>query len=123
LDLLKRYPAIKGLVISSFLPEVVGKLHELGAEFDLGLICENEKQLSRWTRLPIHALMLHSSLVNEKWVRVLHDASKQLFVWTVNSAREMKKFAEMGVDGIISDDTKLLVQTLRPDLAGRATHR
>jgi glycerophosphoryl diester phosphodiesterase len=39
-------------------------------------------------------------------------AGKKVIVWTVNSAEDMRRFAEQGVDGIISDDTKLLVQTL-----------
>jgi glycerophosphoryl diester phosphodiesterase len=32
--------------------------------------------------------------------------------WTVNDPRHMRRAAAMGVDGIISDDTKLLVETL-----------
>ena len=33
-------------------------------------------------------------------------------VWTVNDPRDMKRLAEWGVDGIISDDTTLLCRTL-----------
>jgi glycerophosphoryl diester phosphodiesterase len=33
--------------------------------------------------------------------------------WTVNRADEMHKVAEWGMDAIISDDTELLVRTLR----------
>jgi glycerophosphoryl diester phosphodiesterase len=43
----------------------------------------------------------------------LKNAGRKLFVWTVNSARDMKQLADWGVDGIISDDPKNLVATLR----------
>jgi glycerophosphoryl diester phosphodiesterase len=35
-----------------------------------------------------------------------------VITWTINDARTMRLAAQMGVDGIISDDTKLLVKTL-----------
>lgn len=97
-------------VVSSFLPEVIEKLAALKADVPLGLICDSSRQLTRWKDLPIQALMANRGLVSEKLIAELHEAGKRLFVWTVNSAREMKKFAEWGVDGIISDDTKLLVE-------------
>ncbi|MGZ4898966.1 MAG: glycerophosphodiester phosphodiesterase [Candidatus Angelobacter sp.] len=42
----------------------------------------------------------------------LHAAGKTVVTWTVNDPRRMLRAAGMGVDGIISDDTKLLVETL-----------
>ena len=45
----------------------------------------------------------------------MKGAGKKIIVWTVNDAAAMQQFAEWGVDGIISDETKLLVQTLATD--------
>lgn len=112
---LKEFPPKKGIIVSSFLPEVLKRFRELDVDLPLGLICENRRQLAKWKDLPIQAVMLHRELVHKKQVAELKAAGKQVFVWTVNDAREMKTFAEMGVDGIISDDTKLLAKTLRPD--------
>ena len=39
-------------------------------------------------------------------------AGKKLLVWTVNDEMEMRRFAGLGVDGIISDDTRLLVRAV-----------
>lgn len=110
--LLKKFPAEKGCVVSSFIPSVVEELKKLGAKVPLAIICEDHVQLDRWTTLPISALMLKRTLVTASLIRELHAAEKQVFVWTVNNASEMRAFAEVGVDGVISDDTRLLVETL-----------
>jgi glycerophosphoryl diester phosphodiesterase len=57
--------------------------------------------------------MLNRGLISASLVDELHTAGKQVFMWTVNSPWEMAKFADYGVDGIISDDTKLLASTFR----------
>ncbi len=114
--LLRHFPPRRGCIVSSFLPGVVTRFHDLAPETNVGLICDTRRQLARWKDLPLNAVMLHRGLVSAKFVDELHSKGKEIFVWTVNSAKEMKKFAALGVDGIISDDTKLLAATLRPPL-------
>ncbi len=108
-ELLRLHP-FRG-VVSSFLPEVIEKLATLKADVPLGVICESSRQLARWKDLPIQAVMANRGLLSEKLVAELHSAGKQVVVWTVNNAREMTRFADWGVDGLISDDTKLLAAT------------
>lgn len=98
-------------IVSSFLPEVIEKLATLDSDIPLGLICESSRQLARWKDLPIEAVMVNRGLMSEELVGELHAARKHVFVWTVNSARQMTRFAAWGVDGLISDDTKLLAAT------------
>jgi glycerophosphoryl diester phosphodiesterase len=114
IQMLRKYPATQRLIVSSFLRSVILKLHELNAEFPLGIICENRTQLATWKELPVRAVMVNRALLTADLVTELKSAGRQAFVWTVNNSREMLKFAAMGVDGIISDDTKLLVQTVKP---------
>ena len=45
----------------------------------------------------------HYSLVTPELVKECHGRKIRLVVWTVNDPSLMKKFREMGVDGIISD--------------------
>ena len=103
---------IDRFVVSSFLPEVLRACHALDSAIPLGLICENQEQLRCWTDLPVGYVMPHRKLVRHELISELHHAGKRVIVWTVNTTREMKRFAEWGVDGIISDDTKLLTATL-----------
>jgi glycerophosphoryl diester phosphodiesterase len=111
--LVAEYPASRGLVISSFLPEVLEVLHRKNEKIPLGLICETHTDLREWKSAPIESLIPHHSLVDEKLVQDVHREGKKIFVWTVNSAVQMKRFAAWEVDGIISDETKLLRATLR----------
>jgi len=43
------------------------------------------------------------SEIDEDFVKQFHDAGLQLHVWTVNSAREVKRLSGLGVDGITTD--------------------
>ena len=111
-ELLRTHAPRRGYFISSFLPEVVEELHRFDASLKLGLICSSRAQLAGWTSVPVQAVFLERGLCTAAVVDALHRADKQVFVWTVNRAAEMRCYAELGVDGIISDDTALLVKTL-----------
>jgi glycerophosphoryl diester phosphodiesterase len=105
----------KRFVISSFLPQVLNTLRALDPELPLGLICETRMQLARWPKLLVQYVIPHHKITSQNLIRELHEAKKRVLVWTVNGAREMQKLAAWEVDGIISDDTKLLSQTLSPE--------
>lgn len=98
-------------VISSFLPSVLESVAATRPGTALGLICENVRQLSAWSRLSLNALMLDLKLVTPALIEELHAAGKQVFVWTVNKRRDMERLASLGVDALISDDTRLLAET------------
>lgn len=111
-ELLRAYPPARGFFVSSFLPEVIERLHRIDEHLPLGLICDSPRQLAGWTSVPGSALFLQRGLVTASLIDALHQAGKQVFVWSVNREREMRQFAELGVEGIVSDDTKLLARTL-----------
>jgi glycerophosphoryl diester phosphodiesterase len=111
-DLLRERPPQRGYFVSSFLPDVLERLHAADKSLAQGLICNSQQQLAAWTSLPIQALFLERGLITPGTVEALQAAGKQVFVWTVNREREMRQFAGLKVDGIVSDDTRLLAQTL-----------
>jgi len=108
----KQFPPHRGYFISSFLPSVVRKLHALDRSLVLGAISKSYWHLRRWKALPVSHVIPHYKLLTPKLVEELHTAGKTVITWTVNDPRKMLQATEMGVDGIISDDTKLLVETL-----------
>ena len=110
-EAVKRFPPQRGYFISSFLPSVVRKLHALDRSLVLGAISKSYWHLRRWKSLPVSYVVPHFGLLTQKLVDELHSAGKTVITWTVNDPDKMLQAAAMGVDGIISDDTKLLVET------------
>jgi glycerophosphoryl diester phosphodiesterase len=113
LTALGAYPPGQGYVVSSFLPDVVMELEARSAAVSIGIICETPAQLGRWRDLPVDYVIPHQSLATWSLVQDVHHAGLRIVVWTVNDPEAMVRIADWGVDGIISDDTELLVRTLR----------
>jgi glycerophosphoryl diester phosphodiesterase len=111
--ILKEAPPQQGYCVSAFLPEVLESLHRAEPELKLGYICDDERRLGQWRELPVAYVIPQYSMADAKLVSELHAAGKQVFVWTVNQEKEMRRMAELGVDAIISDDTQLLCRALR----------
>ncbi len=124
-------PACPGVVISSFLPEVLHTLAQLqpqecppsapsatspalgessGTGLPQGFIFSSREKLRGWERLPVSHLMPRCDLLDRALLSEFQAAGKRVFAWTVNGEREMRRLAEMGVDGLISDDTQLLAR-------------
>lgn len=101
----------KGYLISSFLPAVLHVMHALDATVPLGWLCERNP---RSDAVPEAAWVLpRLDCMTREVVEDLHAARKKVMTWTVNRAADMRPLAGWGVDGMISDDTELLVQSFR----------
>ena len=108
----KRVRPQHGYFISSFLPSVVRKLYRIDSSLVLGALAQTRWQLRRWNKLPAAYVVPHYRLLSPRLIEKIHAAGKTVVTWTVNDPRHMLRAATMGVDGIISDDTKLLAETL-----------
>lgn len=107
-EALRTNPPRRGYVVSSFLPEVLLRLRDLDDGLPLGYICDQEKKLALWTELPITTFFPQHRLVSQGLVGEAHARSLKLMTWTVNDRQDMLRFAEWGVDGLISDSPTLL---------------
>jgi glycerophosphoryl diester phosphodiesterase len=107
---LRSHPPRRGYVVSSFLPEVLLTLCKLDHHLPLGLLCETQPQLAAWPRLPTQYVLPHYTLISIDLCAALQREKRQVFTWTVNRRESMLQFQEMGVDGIISDDTEALAK-------------
>jgi glycerophosphoryl diester phosphodiesterase len=55
----------------------------------------------------IDAVSAHQSVVTPRFIRAVHLAGGQLYVWTVDDARRIEHFTAMDADGIITNDPRL----------------
>ncbi len=101
-------------LFSSFLPEVLLRLHQLDPSQPLGFICDRLENVHAWQDLPIRVFLPQYELVSEKLICDVHSRGMQIFTWTVNRKQDMQRLAAWGIDGLISDDPILLTKTLRP---------
>lgn len=113
LNSLREYRVEDDYVVSSFLADVVMQLKARSAKVQAGIICDKPGQLACWREITVDYVIPHHSLVTRKLVEDVHRAGAKLLTWTVNDQKAMRRFADWGVDGIISDETELLVQTFR----------
>jgi len=73
------------------------------------------RRLPDWLRsVDAAAATLNWAVVSPAAVDVCHALGAAVYVWTVNDAKLVRDLLETGVDGIISDDPRLLPRTLRP---------
>lgn len=56
----------------------------------------------------IRDLWIHRALIAERLVDAVHAARRRVIAWTVNDRAEASRFAALGVDGLCSDDVRLL---------------
>jgi glycerophosphoryl diester phosphodiesterase len=108
---LKANPPRRGYIVSSFFPDILERLHGLDSSLPLGFLCERPEHIAAWRDLPVVTLLPRYDLIEERLVDEVHDAGRQIMTWTVNSPRQMLCLAEWGIDGLISDDPRILYQT------------
>ena len=111
LKLLKRLPCERGCIVTSFLPEVLQRIHAIDVDIPLGLICRNRKQLAATMSLPLATIVLHASLVSRELTDMFRNRRMPVLVWGANRSAEMRSLVEDGADGLIIDDTRLAVET------------
>lgn len=110
---LERDQPQQGFVVSSFLPEVLTNLRMRDGHIPLGFICDRKKELDQWRELPVQYVIPHYTLANSRLVEQVHERERLLLTWTVNDRTSMLRLAQWRVDGIISDETELMVKTFR----------
>ena len=100
-------------VVSSRLSDVLDGVRAREPHIPRGFVFDQGEGLMRWASLDVHYVLPHHGLVSRELVDDVHAAGRRIMVWTVNHEKEMLALAAMGVDGIISDDTRLLGSAFR----------
>ncbi len=53
------------------------------------------------------AIMVNRLLASSRLIEAVHGAGGEVYVWTVDDARAIRRFEQMGADGVITNDPRL----------------
>jgi glycerophosphoryl diester phosphodiesterase len=112
LEAVRRHGWTRDFCISSFRLRVIEELRARDPQVPLGFLTDKRWRIGKWDRYDTQVVIPHYRLVSRQLVEEVHAAGRTLIAWTVNSPRRMRALADLGVDGIISDDTATLRKTL-----------
>lgn len=119
-ELVARYlnehgPAAAELLISSFNPEALDRLHALMPDIALGVLSDPVPEGWRERLESLEAYSLHSEApyITEADVQAVKAAGYKMLAYTVNDKDEAERLLGMGVDSIISDRPDQLMRDLQ----------
>ncbi len=89
-------------IICSFDYKILEKVKKLNPKIQTGYITSfNNDDILSLNCVDFYSI--YNSKVNKELVDKIHKNNKKIHVWTVDNVKDMKKFIEMGVDGVITD--------------------
>jgi glycerophosphoryl diester phosphodiesterase len=116
-QLVKRYGLEDRILFSSFFGLSLRKAARLLPQVPRGLLALSGFP-GAWARSfgfmfgDYQAVHPHINDVNAQQVQRVHRLKRYINVWTVNSAQDVARLADWGVDGIITDDPLMAVRAL-----------
>lgn len=113
-NVIKKYSINDRIIIQSFDVRSLKEIHKLNPELKIGLLVANftsvKLNIQKLGFTP-HSYNPASKICKQKTIEQSHQLGCKVIVWTVNSEKEMKKFVDLGVDGIITDYPNLVLSS------------
>ena len=119
-DLIHAHKAEAWAQVISFDGKALKKIHDLDSNIVVQKLMVSNLTLLPWymdTALHwgnpkkldfVDGFIYHHKFVRKPMVRRLHARNQTLMVWTVNSPKRIQKLKKIGVDGIETDDPRLM---------------
>ena len=114
LDVVKKSGMLERCVFASFRYEYLSHLKEL----DSGIVTLYNTMSGKITlpeEFPSDYYGISIEAVTESTIRAIHEAGKQVFVWTADRPVQMKNVQDMGADGIVTNKPGLLKVVRQPE--------
>ena len=128
LALLERMGAVDRVCLASFSDRRLARLRAAGGERLLTSMGPRSVTAlwagGRWPGLPVRRWVRgrmaqvpvrqgRLTVVDDRFVRAVHQRSLEVHVWTVDEAAEMERLLDLGVDGLVTDRPDVLREVLR----------
>ncbi len=107
-DVLKHFRKLLPEAITSCTSAEVIKLLFL---YRIGLLCIPLTYKKRILQIPEYSGSF--KVITRGFVKCLHNRGFRIQVWTVNKLPDMKRFLDMGIDGIFTDKPALLIECIK----------
>jgi glycerophosphoryl diester phosphodiesterase len=109
------------VVIQCLEYEPLLEAHQLAPEVPIGyLLSFNARKPSR---LDVNFLSVEQRRLDRTFVLTAHRDGQQVYAWTVNTAEDMERLPDLGIDGVITDQVALVRNTLEKHLHRSETER
>mgnify|MGYP003596272061 FL=1 len=105
----------KTAIITSFDLKIHHALKQMNSKFQRGLLVEDDIQLKaidQALELECGQIGWMNQLATPELIRATQQEKLKISVWTVNSIDRAKQLRDLGIDGLITDFPKLMLQQL-----------
>jgi glycerophosphoryl diester phosphodiesterase len=101
---------LQHVVFSSFNLDYLYQIRNYDSKARIALLNDlpNINVLKIIDRLNAQIYHPHWKIIDQQMIDLLHQQGIKINIWTVNTKKDMLRFINMGVDGIITDDPALL---------------
>ena len=113
-ELIKRNNLDDNVYVISFWHSLVKTVKEMDSRIKTGVLlvgCPVDACIA--TRASANALVMKYTFVNSKFVEIAHEEGLKVFIWNIDDRQLLKAYADMRVDGIGSNDPRVLVEYFR----------
>lgn len=100
--------ALKTILFSSFDFPTLQRLRCLAPHAQIGLLTRRFDPEEAQS-LNAYSVHMNKTRITAEIIRTCHAQNRRVFVYTVNTIEEEQKLAQMGVDGIFTDDPALFL--------------
>lgn len=100
--------------VISFWHELVKEVKDIDNSIKTGVLvvgCPVDACIA--TQASADAVVMKYEFVNARFVEIVHEKRLEVFVWNIDDRHLLKPYADMGVDGIGSNDPRILVDYFR----------
>jgi glycerophosphoryl diester phosphodiesterase len=110
IEVVRRRGMIDQVVIQCLEYEPLLQVRQLAPEVPIGyLLSVNARKPSR---LNVNFLSVEQNRLDRAFILTAHRRGQQVYAWTVNSAEDMQRMFDLGIDGVITDQSALARKTL-----------
>ena len=113
-ELIKTNNVVDNVYVISFWHRLVKTVKEMDSRIKTGVLlvgCPVDACIA--TQAAADALVMRYSFVDRRFVEMAHNEGLKVFIWNIDDRNLLEPYADMGVDGIGSNDPRVLVEYFR----------